>query len=92
MCRSKREELDISVVEDKIVDFFRGFEKEQKVSSIYLTGPGFDRKNISENIVKSINSRGVRIFAGQNLFVKGHVLWQQPVYCLHIILLADPVT
>lgn len=55
----------------KIVDFFRGFEKEQKVSSIYLTGPGFDRENISENIVKSINSRGVRIFAGQNLFVKG---------------------
>lgn len=71
ICAVAREELDISVVEDKIVDFFRGFEKEQKVSSIYLTGPGFDRENISENIVKSINSRGVRIFAGQNLFVKG---------------------
>lgn len=71
ICAVASGELDISVVEDKIADFFKSFEKEQRVSSVYLTGPGFDRDNISENIVKSLNGRGVRIFAGQNLFVKG---------------------
>lgn len=58
-------------VSDETDDFFDKTLKEFKTSSVYLTGPGFDTDEIPQSTLNFISKKGYRIFAGQNLFVKG---------------------
>ncbi len=56
---------------DELLDFFDRTLKENQVSSVYLTGRGFDEENIPRPLLLKLGTGGHRIFVGQNLFVKG---------------------
>ncbi len=55
----------------EVDDFLSKTLNEYKTSSVYLTGPGFDTDDIPQSTLNLISKKGYRIFAGQNLFVKG---------------------
>ena len=66
-----KKELLLKDVADEICGFLDKTLTENKTSSVYLTGPGFDADEIPQEILNLIGKKGHRIFAGQNLFVKG---------------------
>ena len=74
VCAVAEGNLDISVVSRKITSFINDIDMKQRCSSAYLTGPGFDLGRQPEGIVNALNRSKTRIFAGQNLFVKGACL------------------
>ena len=66
-----KKDLLLKDVADEICGFLDKTLTENKTSSVYLTGPGFDADEIPQEILNLIGKKGHRIFAGQNLFVKG---------------------
>ena len=64
-------ELLLKDVMDEINEFIGSTLNEHKTSSVYLTGKGFDTSDIPQETLNFIGKKGYRIFAGQNLFVKG---------------------
>ena len=66
-----RKEKTLLDSQNELLNFFTKTLKENPVSSIYLTGRGFDVKEIPRSILVRLSEGGHRIFVGQNLFVKG---------------------
>ncbi len=66
-----RKEKNLIDSQNELINFFNKTLKENLVSSIYLTGKGFNVNEIPKPILVRLSSGGHRIFVGQNLFVKG---------------------
>lgn len=63
-------EIPFQQAEDIIINHLNEIIGQKVISSIYLTGPGFEGKEFSDHFTQVICRRR-KAFAGQNLFVKG---------------------
>ena len=78
--------LSDKVVSDELNVFFSRTLEKINVSSVYLTGPGFNVDSLPGEITAVLSRGGHRIFAGQNLFVKGACICA----VAHVLPMADP--
>ncbi len=62
--------MGLDEIEAEIVSWLKGLFAEQAVSSVYLTGKGFNVENYPDGLTKFLCAHR-KVFAGQNLFVKG---------------------
>ncbi|MDO5403622.1 MAG: DUF5716 family protein [Eubacteriales bacterium] len=65
-----RGEKNLDDVSDELCNIILEMTSGIHVSSIYLTGRGFDTDKLPDNLVKAVCSRR-KAFSGQNLYVKG---------------------
>lgn len=64
------EQADLASVSGILVTNIRAAQATRVMSSVYLTGPGFEKKNFPEELTKELVNRK-KAFAGQNLYVRG---------------------
>jgi len=63
-------EKALEEVDERLVEIVKQLMNGKVISSIYLTGAGFDTDHLPSGFLKFICSRQ-RVFVGQNLYVKG---------------------
>jgi len=63
-------EKTLDEVDERLVSIMKQLMNGKVISSIYLTGNGFDSDHLPSGFLKFICSRQ-RVFVGQNLYVKG---------------------
>ena len=68
--------ISLDEASDCIIEWLSDIFSKYSVSSLYLTGEGFNRESYPDRLTKFLCMRR-KVFAGQNLFVKGAVY-----YCL----------
>lgn len=68
--------ISLDEASDCIIEWLSDIFSKYRVSSLYLTGEGFNRESYPDRLTKFLCMRR-KVFAGQNLFVKGAVY-----YCL----------
>ncbi len=78
--------IDDKPVYDELNAFFSATLEKINVSSVYLTGPGFNCESLPPQMTSVLGRGGHRIFAGQNLFVKGACICA----VAHVLPMADP--
>lgn len=62
--------LDFSKIEDVMISSLKSVFKSYGISTVYLTGKGFETGRLP-NRLRNFLCAGKKVFAGQNLYVKG---------------------
>ena len=74
---------DLEAVKDELCNIITQMTSEIHVSSIYLTGRGFDCEKLPDSLKRVICNRR-KAFAGQNLYVKGACFYARERKCLSV--------
>ncbi len=68
--RAGNKDIPLSQVSGEIIEWLSDILSDHYVSSIYLTGSGFDVSEFPQDLTKFLCSHR-KVFAGQNIYVKG---------------------